>query len=172
MTRLPTEGRYLARLLRQPWLWVLLVVTLPAALGAYQVRHGYAIDVGGPGDGLYLRNFYDPIRDEATGRTYRRSNDYGFVVLPGLGGGAPYTVALTLNRGSTDVPVTVIVNGETFHEGPIGADWQTLTYSVDATHPHALDSRDLVVELRIILWEKPDDKVTDLMRSMREGLFL
>jgi DnaJ-class molecular chaperone len=31
---------------------------------------------------------------------------------------------------------------------------------------------DLVVELRIMLWEKPDDKVTDLMRSMREGLFL
>ncbi|WP_197729480.1 J domain-containing protein [Rhizobium leguminosarum] len=31
---------------------------------------------------------------------------------------------------------------------------------------------DLVVELRIILWEKPDEKVTDLMRSMREGLFL
>jgi DnaJ-class molecular chaperone len=31
---------------------------------------------------------------------------------------------------------------------------------------------DLIVELRIMLWEKPDDKVTDLMRSMREGLFL
>ncbi|MBB3915201.1 DnaJ C-terminal domain-containing protein [Rhizobium fabae] len=31
---------------------------------------------------------------------------------------------------------------------------------------------DLVAELRIMLWEKPDDKVTDLMRSMREGLFL
>ena len=31
---------------------------------------------------------------------------------------------------------------------------------------------DLIVELRILLWEKPDDKVTDLMRSMREGLFL
>ncbi|MBY4629175.1 J domain-containing protein [Rhizobium croatiense] len=31
---------------------------------------------------------------------------------------------------------------------------------------------DFVVELRIILWEKPDDKITDLMRSMREGLFL
>ncbi|MBB5571695.1 DnaJ-class molecular chaperone [Rhizobium paranaense] len=30
----------------------------------------------------------------------------------------------------------------------------------------------LVVELRLMLWEKPDDKVTDLMRSMREGLFL
>ncbi|MDQ0559502.1 DnaJ-class molecular chaperone [Rhizobium mesoamericanum] len=31
---------------------------------------------------------------------------------------------------------------------------------------------DLVVELRIMLWEKPDDKVTDLMRSMKNGLFL
>src|SRR5690242_8857916 len=148
MNRLSREGRYLARLLRQPWLWVLLLVTLAGALGAYQVRRANAIDVGGPGDGLYLRNFYDPIRDEATGRTYRRSNAYGFVVLPGLGGGAPYTVTLTLNRGSKDVPVTVIVNGETFYQGSIGADWQTLTYTVDATHPHALDSRDLVVELR------------------------
>lgn len=31
---------------------------------------------------------------------------------------------------------------------------------------------DLVVELRIVLWEKPDEKVTDLMRLMRQGLFL
>ncbi|MDP9808473.1 DnaJ-class molecular chaperone [Rhizobium tibeticum] len=31
---------------------------------------------------------------------------------------------------------------------------------------------DLVVELRIMLWEKPDDKVTDLMRIMKNGLFL
>ncbi|KQV68173.1 DnaJ C-terminal domain-containing protein [Rhizobium sp. Root1220] len=31
---------------------------------------------------------------------------------------------------------------------------------------------DLVVELRIMLWEKPDDKVMDLMRSMKNGLFL
>lgn len=31
---------------------------------------------------------------------------------------------------------------------------------------------DLIVELRLMLWEKPDDKITDLMRSMREGFFL
>lgn len=31
---------------------------------------------------------------------------------------------------------------------------------------------DLVVELRIVLWEKPDDKVTDLMRHMRHGLYV
>lgn len=30
----------------------------------------------------------------------------------------------------------------------------------------------LAVELRVMLWEKPDDKVTDLMRVMRQGLFL
>lgn len=31
---------------------------------------------------------------------------------------------------------------------------------------------DLVVELRLMLWEKPDDKVTDLMRSMKDGFVL
>ena len=31
---------------------------------------------------------------------------------------------------------------------------------------------DLVIELRIVLLEKPDEKVTDLMRHMREGLYL
>ncbi|MBP1850325.1 J domain-containing protein [Rhizobium halophytocola] len=31
---------------------------------------------------------------------------------------------------------------------------------------------DLKVELSVILWEKPDEKVTDLMRLMREGLYL
>ena len=31
---------------------------------------------------------------------------------------------------------------------------------------------DLVVEIRLMLWEKPDAKVTDLMRSMKDGLYL
>lgn len=31
---------------------------------------------------------------------------------------------------------------------------------------------DLVVELRVLLWDQPNDKVTDLMRHMREGLYL
>lgn len=30
----------------------------------------------------------------------------------------------------------------------------------------------LVVEIRVMLWDRPDQKVVDLMRSMREGLFL
>lgn len=31
---------------------------------------------------------------------------------------------------------------------------------------------DLIIELRVILWEKPDEKVVDLMRHMRHGLFV
>ncbi|MDO1581288.1 DnaJ C-terminal domain-containing protein [Rhizobium oryzicola] len=31
---------------------------------------------------------------------------------------------------------------------------------------------DIVVELRVVLWEKPNQKVVDLMRHMRHGLFL
>ncbi|MGN7292050.1 J domain-containing protein [Rhizobium sp. SAFR-030] len=31
---------------------------------------------------------------------------------------------------------------------------------------------DLIVELRVLLWEKPDAKVIDLMRHMRHGLFV
>jgi DnaJ-class molecular chaperone len=31
---------------------------------------------------------------------------------------------------------------------------------------------DLVVELRLMLWEKPDDRITDLMRIKKDGLFL
>ena len=34
------------------------------------------------------------------------------------------------------------------------------------------ESGDLVVELRLVLHEKPDEKVTDLMRSQRDGLYL
>ncbi len=30
----------------------------------------------------------------------------------------------------------------------------------------------LVVELRVVLWEKPDEKVTDLMKHMRHGLYV
>ena len=30
----------------------------------------------------------------------------------------------------------------------------------------------LIVEIRVMLWDHPDQKVIDLMRSLREGLFL
>ena len=39
-------------------------------------------------------------------------------------------------------------------------------------HDGAGGRGDLVIELRIILWEKPNEKVTDLMRHMRHGLYV
>lgn len=85
----------------------------------------------------------------------------------------------------TILPVTVenaVLGWETSIEGPAGAVRVTVPAWSGSDHAiriprHGLpdgngDKGDLVVELRLMLWEKPDDKVTDLMRSMREGLFL
>lgn len=52
-----------------------------------------------------------------------------------------------------------------------GSD-QTIRIPGLGLHDDAGGRGDLIVELRIILWEKPDAKVTDLMRHMRDGLFL
>ena len=35
-----------------------------------------------------------------------------------------------------------------------------------------LERGNLIVEIRVMLWDHPDQKVIDLMRSLREGLFL
>ncbi|HUS16470.1 MAG TPA: hypothetical protein VM536_15845, partial [Chloroflexia bacterium] len=148
MSGFARAARDVAGRLRSRAFGLLLLLTLLGAATAYQVRHAYSVEVGRADDALYLRNFHAPLRDEATGRAFRRSDAYGFVVLPGLGGGMPYRVTLGLNRGRADLPVTIIINGETFHEGSLAAGWNQYTFVVDQTHPHALASRDLVVELR------------------------
>src|SRR5207253_9590232 len=60
-----------------------------------------------------------------------------------------YSVTLTLNPGRAGLPVTVLVNGETFLAQELPNRWQDYTFSVDAAHPQALASRDLVIELRV-----------------------
>lgn len=52
-----------------------------------------------------------------------------------------------------------------------GSD-QTVKLDGLGLHDDAGGRGDLIVELRIILWEKPDAKVTDLMRHMRHGLYV
>jgi DnaJ-class molecular chaperone len=52
-----------------------------------------------------------------------------------------------------------------------GSD-QTIRLEGLGLHTDAETRGDLIVELRILLWEKPDQKVTDLMRHMRHGLYL
>jgi hypothetical protein len=152
---LGSEARILARLLIHPLLWLLLALTVGGAVLAYQVPHGYAIDVGSPADQAYVHNFHDR-RDDASGRTFRWSDAYGYVILPGTGGGVPFTVTLTLNPGQPDAPLTLIINGETFVQRPFAAGWQTVTIPVDRSHPQALAARDLVLELRAPGFVSPD----------------
>jgi hypothetical protein len=152
---LGSEARILARLLIHPLLWVLLALTIGGAVLAYQVPHGYAIDVGSPADQAYVHNFHDR-RDDAAGRTFRWSDAYGYVILPGTGGGVPFTITLTLNPERDQTPLTLIVNGETFVQRPFAAGWQTITLPVDASHAQALAARDLVIELRAPGFVSPD----------------
>jgi hypothetical protein len=146
-----------ARLLTRPALWLLVVLALLGAAAAYQVRHSYDIDVGSPSDRLLVRNFHDPRTDGATGRTFRWSDAYGYVDLPGTGGGVPFAVTLTLNPGRANVPVTVIVNGETFLQSTFSKGWRDVTLQVDASHAQALSARDLVIEIRTPGYPAPDD---------------
>jgi DnaJ-class molecular chaperone len=89
----------------------------------------------------------------------------------------------------TDLRTTLAVN---IQDAILGCEMkvETLTGPVSVTIPawsgsdhvirlegHGLPTAegkrgDLLVELRLMLWEKPDEKVTDLMRSLRNGLFL
>ncbi|TCL75915.1 DnaJ C-terminal domain-containing protein [Rhizobium sp. BK251] len=85
----------------------------------------------------------------------------------------------------TSFPITIenaVLGCETMVEGPTGFVKLTVPAWSGSDHQVRIEGQglpdgnggkgDLVVELRLMLWEKPDDKVTDLMRSMREGLFL
>jgi len=85
----------------------------------------------------------------------------------------------------TVLPLTIenaVLGCTTTVEGPNGAieitvpAWSGSDHAIRIEGAGLADSSgfkgDLVVELRLLLWEKPDDKVTDLMRSMKNGLFL
>ena len=85
----------------------------------------------------------------------------------------------------TVLPITLenaVLGWETKVEGPEGPVKVTVppwSNSDQVIRVEALGLPDgdggrgaLVVELRVMLWEKPDEKVTDLMRLMREGLYI
>src|SRR6476620_10506961 len=110
---LKREALVLVRLLSHPLLWILLSLTLAGAIVAYQIHYSLNLDVGTPIDQAFVRNFHDPRVEDGTGRTFRWSDAYGYVDLSGTGGGVPFDVTLTINTGRPEVPVSVIVNGET-----------------------------------------------------------
>ena len=84
-----------------------------------------------------------------------------------------------------DLPVTIenaVLGWETTIEGPLGPLSVTVPAWSGSDHAIRIEGEgllkengergDLVAEVRLLLWEKPDDKMIDLMRSLREGLYL
>jgi DnaJ-class molecular chaperone len=84
-----------------------------------------------------------------------------------------------------DLPVTIenaVLGCETTIEGPLGPLAVTVPAWSGSDHQIRIPGEgllmengergDLVAEIRLLLWEKPDDKMIDLMRSLREGLYL
>ena len=134
-------------------LWLLLALALAGQIIAYQTTHTYSIPVGSPGDQAYVRNFHGRLDDN--GRPYRWSDVYGYIALPGLGGGRPFTVTLTLDPGRP-APVTVIVNGVPLYSKNTQPGWQIVSVAVDTRNPSALASRDTVIELRAPDYRLPD----------------
>ncbi|MBD9371294.1 J domain-containing protein [Rhizobium sp. ARZ01] len=86
----------------------------------------------------------------------------------------------------TTLPVSIenaVLGCETTIPGPHGDDlpvtvpaWSSSDHVIHIDD-HGLAGSDgkrgkLIVEIRLLLWERPDDKMIDLMRSLREGLYL
>ncbi|WP_374828286.1 DnaJ C-terminal domain-containing protein [Mycoplana dimorpha] len=99
---------------------------------------------------------------------------------------APGPFRVDGNDLRTCLPVTIenaVLGCETTVLGPDGEDlpvtvpaWSS-SDQVICLEGHGLTDADgqrgnLLVEIRLLLWERPDDKMIDLMRSLREGLYL
>jgi DnaJ-class molecular chaperone len=85
----------------------------------------------------------------------------------------------------TSVPVDIenaVLGCETIVDAPDGPVRITVPEWTSSDHIVRIKDRglpgkdgirgDLLAEIRVMLWDHPDDKVKDLMRSLREGLFL
>jgi DnaJ-class molecular chaperone len=84
-----------------------------------------------------------------------------------------------------DLPITIenaVLGCETTIEGPAGPlsltvpAWsgsdQAIRIAGEGLTKETGERGDLIAEIRLLLWEKPDAKMIDLMRSLREGLYL
>ena len=85
----------------------------------------------------------------------------------------------------TDLPITIenaVLGCEATIDGPLGPiavtvpAWsgsdQVVRIPGEGLIREDGERGDLIAEIRLLLWEKPDDKMIDLMRSLREGLYL
>ena len=109
-------------LLREPWIWLLVALTLLGGAAAYRVAFPFRLDIGaGPGSRLYdtpyLRGGFntDPEPDPSTDPpgAFRWAFDDARLVFPGLGAG---NSALTL-RVATAQPGSTAVSSRWWLDG-------------------------------------------------------
>src|SRR5690348_15093807 len=100
-----TETRHLAHALRNPLLWLAILISVVLAAAAYQLPFTYTLEMGSPDVAPYLTNFYPP--QEAEGRAARWSAAYSYITLQGTGGNRPLRVTIEYNprrSGIADPP--------------------------------------------------------------------
>jgi hypothetical protein len=135
----------LVRLLAWFPVWLLPAALVAAIMLSTQKPVEFRVDVGTPRDEAFVRNFH--TRLEEPGHTYRWSDIYGYIVLPGVGSAWSSRLTLGIDVPRTEA-VTVIMNGTAVFEGEVVPGWRTLTTRVATSNESVSSSRDLVVEVR------------------------
>ncbi len=134
-----------------------------------------------------------PLAAGTTDGTVIRLKDQGHRINDLKRGDAVLTVRVAPGPFRVDgfdlrmtLPVTIenaVLGCETTVTGPNGDDvpvvvpaWSSSDHIILIDDQGLADEEGkrgkLVVELRLLLWDRPDDKMIDLMRSLREGLYL
>jgi hypothetical protein len=112
------------------------------------------IDVGQPGDRLFVRSVHGDER--ADGRSYRWTQARSWIEAPGLGGAERLQVSLAVQAGRPDgraVPLTVLIDGVEAGTAEVGAA-TTVAFEVARPEP-ARDTA--VIELRAPTFRPPGD---------------
>ncbi|GMB81287.1 DnaJ C-terminal domain-containing protein [Shinella zoogloeoides] len=133
-----------------------------------------------------------PIGAGTTDGQVIRLKEAGYRIENLRRGDAVVTVRVAPGRFRTDgfdlrldLPITIenaVLGCETTIDGPLGPipvtvpAWsgsdQTIRIEGEGLTKDNGERGDLIAEIRLLLWEKPDAKMIDLMRSLREGLYL
>lgn len=133
-----------------------------------------------------------PIGAGTTDGQVIRLREAGYRIENLRRGDAVVTVRVAPGRFRTDgfdlkidLPITIenaVLGCETTIDGPLGPipvtvpAWsgsdQAIRIEGEGLTRDNGERGDLIAEIRLLLWEKPDAKMIDLMRSLREGLYL
>ena len=127
---------------------LLLIVSLVALLGAYQVERPIRVTIGGAHETPFVQNFHDKSVAEDGVTQYRWTSATSFIIFKGIGGGRERTGTLRLRSGRPSgiaQPVTLLVNGVEVKRFTVGPDWQTVSFAITGA---ATAGHGVVVELR------------------------